>query len=63
MKKKNVETANMTKRTYNPPTLGVTQVMTESTIADSGTYKVTLEDWQQDQTGDAAYDGDIWLNI
>jgi len=52
-----------TKKNYKPPTVEVTQVETESTIAESGTYRVELEDWKQDTTPAAKYDGDIWLNL
>ena len=53
----------MEKKTYEPPSLEITQVETEGTIADSGTYRVELQDWMKDTTPDAPYDGDIWLNI
>ena len=53
----------MAKKDYESPTLEVTQVETECTIADSGTYRVELEDWKKDTTPDAKYDGDIWLNL
>jgi hypothetical protein len=53
---------NMTKKHYEPPTLEVIYVKTEGTIADSGEYKVTLQDWETDNTS-APYDGDIWLEI
>ena len=51
------------KKNYESPILEVTQVETESTIADSGTYRVELEDWKMNTTPDAPYDGDIWLDI
>lgn len=54
---------DMTKKNYEPPVLEVTCVQTERTIADSGTYRVELQDWEPDNTPTAQYDGDIWLEI
>ena len=51
------------KNVYEPPVLEVTQVATEGNIAESGTFRVVLEDWKQDDTPAAPYDGDIWLNL
>ena len=53
---------DMTKKNYETPTLEVTHVETEGTIAESGTYTVTLEPWDIDDSS-APYDGDIWLNL
>jgi hypothetical protein len=53
----------MTKKIYKSPVLEITKVETESPIAGSGNYNVTLEDWKKDNTPDAPYDGDIWLNL
>ena len=53
----------MKKKDYESPTLEVTHVETEKTIAESGTYRVELEDWKPDTDAPAPYDGDIWLNI
>jgi len=53
----------MDKKKYEPPRLEVTLVETECNIAESGNYRVVLQDWQQDTTPDAPYDGDIWLNL
>ena len=52
-----------TKNVYESPVLEVTQVATEGTIAESGTFRVELDDWKQDDTAPAPYDGDIWLNL
>jgi len=52
-----------TKNVYESPVLEVTQVATEGTIAESGTFRVELDDWKQDDTTPAPYDGDIWLNL
>jgi len=57
------KTKKMTKKEYKAPGLEITQVETEGTIAESGTYRVELEDWKKDTTPDAKYDGDIWLSI
>ena len=53
----------MTKKNYKAPILEVVHVQTEGTIAESGNYNVSLEDWQIDTDPPAAYDGDIWLDI
>ena len=53
---------DMTKMNYETPIMEVTHVETEGTIAESGTYSVTLHDWIEDNTS-APYDGDIWLNL
>ena len=54
---------DMDKKNYESPDVVVTRVETEGNIAESGTYRVELEDWKKDTTPDAKYDGDIWLNI
>jgi hypothetical protein len=52
------------KQTYVPPIMDMVQLVTERTIAESGNYKVTLDEWGEDPNPTpAAYDGDIWLNL
>ena len=54
---------DMTKKNYKSPVLEITHVQTEGTIAESGNYKVVLEDWEIDNDPPAPYDGDVWVNI
>jgi len=57
------KTNDMEKENYESPTLEVTHVETERTIAESGIVRVQLEDWDNTDNTYAPYDGDIWLNI
>ena len=54
---------DITKKNYESPTLEITHVETEKTIAESGIFGVTLEDWHEDTDPPAPYDGDVWLNL
>jgi hypothetical protein len=54
---------NQAKKVYEAPVLEVTQVVIERTIAESGVFRVSLDEWEVDTTPDASYDGDIWMSF
>jgi hypothetical protein len=51
------------KKKYVKPTMSLTQITTESSIANNSTViEVELQDWILDTDAPAPYDGDIWVN-